>query len=215
MSDSLDLLRGANPVPAPQGFANATRRRMIDAIVAHEPASQGGRFARLRRRLSRRRVYLIAVAAVLAAGGTAGAVAVLHDEPSAPLSGALPGPPGGRYSFSVTPSLGAGTVGWCIDEETQMSAPTLRELAVRLRSDLEQALVSDRHSSGEGTSARLAGARSDATSRSPSPALCGRSPPPGIEAHRCLTSSPELFRPEPARACAATPRCAIGRSSPR
>ncbi|MGH2849214.1 MAG: hypothetical protein ACRDLP_01200 [Solirubrobacteraceae bacterium] len=141
MSDSLELLRAANPIPAPQSFASATRHRMVAAIVAHDPASQEGRFARLRRRLSRRRLYLIAVAAVLAAGGTAGAVAVLHDEQSAPLSGALPGPPGGRYSFSVIPSLGAGAIGWCIDEETQMPAPTLRELARRLRSYLEQALT--------------------------------------------------------------------------
>jgi hypothetical protein len=144
MSDSLDLLRGANPIPLPHGFPSPTRQRMIAAIVAHDPASRGGRLARLRARLSRRRVYPIAIAALLAAGGTAGAVAVLHGERSAPLSGALPGPPGGRYSFSVIPSLGAGTIGWCINEETQMPAPTLRELARRLTSDLERALVNDR-----------------------------------------------------------------------
>jgi hypothetical protein len=144
MSDSLDLLRAANPVPAPAAFASATQRRMIAAIVAHDPPSQGGPLARLLRRLPRRRLYLIAVAAVLTAGCAAGAVAVLQGERSAPLSGALPGPPGGRYSFSVIPSLGAGTVGWCIGEETQTPPPTLRRLARRLRSDIEQVLASDR-----------------------------------------------------------------------
>jgi hypothetical protein len=141
MSDPLDLLRAANPVAEPRAFASATRRRMIDAIVAHEPISEGGWVARVLRRLSRRRLYVIVVAAVLAAGCTAGAVAVLRGEPSAPLSGALPGPPGGKYSFSVIPSLGAGTVGWCIGEETQTPPRTLRELASKLRADLDQALA--------------------------------------------------------------------------
>ena len=112
MSDPLELLRAANPVAEPRAFAAATQRQMIDAIVTHQPTGGGGWVARLLRRVSRRRLYVIVVAAVLAAGCTAGAVAVLHGEQSAPLSGALPGPPGGKYSFSVIPSLGAGTVGW-------------------------------------------------------------------------------------------------------
>jgi len=140
MSDPLDLLRAENPVPAPRAFASTTRRLMIASIVTHDPASTG-RVAGLWRRLSRRRLYLIAVAAVLAAGCAAGAAALLHAERSGPLSGALPGPPGGKYSFSVIPSLGAGTVGWCIGEETQMPSPPLRELARKLSSDLKQALV--------------------------------------------------------------------------
>jgi hypothetical protein len=143
MSDPLELLRAANPVAEPRAFAAATQRQMIDAIVTHQPTGGGGWVARLLRRVSRRRLYVIVVAAVLAAGCTAGAVAVLHGEQSAPLSGALPGPPGGKYSFSVIPSLGAGTVGWCIGEETQTPPPTLRKLASKLRSDLEQALVHD------------------------------------------------------------------------
>jgi hypothetical protein len=141
MSDPLELLRAANPVAEPRAFASATRRRMIDAIVTHQPSSEGGWVAGLLRRLSRRRLYVIVVAAVLAAGCTAGAVAVLRGEQSAPLSGALPGPPGGKYRFSVIPSLGAGTVGWCIGEETQTPPPTLRELASKLRSDIEQTLA--------------------------------------------------------------------------
>jgi hypothetical protein len=141
MSDPLDLLRAANPVAEPRAFGGVTRQRMIDAIVTHQPTSDGGWVARLVRWLSRRRLYVIVVAAVLAAGCTAGAVAVLHGEQSAPLSGALPGPPGGEYSFSVIPSLGAGTVGWCIGEETQTRPPTLLALARKLRSDLEQALL--------------------------------------------------------------------------
>jgi hypothetical protein len=141
MSDPVDRLRAANPVPEPRAFASATRRRMIAAIVTHEPAHGGAWFAGLVRRLSRRRLYVILVAAVLAAGCTAGAVEVLHGEPSAPLGGALPGPPGGKYSFSVIPSLGAGTVGWCIGEETQTPPPSLLALARKLRSDIEQALA--------------------------------------------------------------------------
>jgi hypothetical protein len=137
MNDPLDLLRAANPVPVPQALASATRQRMIAAILTHEPARTPGRVSRVLHRLSRRRIYLIAVAAVLAAGCTAGVVAVLHGEPSAPLSGALPGPPGGKYSFSVIPSLGAGTVGWCIGEETQAPAPGLRKLARKLTSELQ------------------------------------------------------------------------------
>jgi hypothetical protein len=143
MSDPLDLLRAANPVAEPRAFAIATRRRMIDAIVTHQPTSEGGWVAGLLRRLSRRRLYVIVVAAVLAAGCTAGAVAVLRGEQSAPLSGALPGPPGGKYSFSVIPSLGAGTVGWCIGEETQTPPPTLRELASKLTSDLQGIRAND------------------------------------------------------------------------
>ncbi len=141
MSDPLDLLRAENPVPTPGALASTAQSRIIASIVTHEPASEGGRVTGVWRRLSRRRMYLIAVAAVLAAGCAAGAVAVLHGEQSAPLSGALPGPPGGKYSFSVIPSLGAGTVGWCIGEETQTPPLSLRELARKLRSDGEQALV--------------------------------------------------------------------------
>ena len=148
MSDPLDLLRAANPVPVPRAFASATQRRMIDAILTHE---RTGRVSALLGRLSRRRLYLIAVTAVLAAGCTAGAVAVLHGESSAPLSGALPGPPGGRYSFSAIPSLGAGTVGWCIGEETQTPPPTLRALARKLS-------VGPRADSREGRGGAEAGA---------------------------------------------------------
>ncbi len=101
------------------------------------------------RALKRRRLMLLVpVLALLAAGGAVAAVAVLKGRPSAPLSGAVapspsdsfPGSGTTRYSLVVTPSLGAGTVGWCINEQLQIPVPVpvgdvsgLRALLLKLR----------------------------------------------------------------------------------
>jgi hypothetical protein len=84
------------------------------------------------RALKRRRLmFLSPVLALLVAGGAVAAVAVLKGRPSAPLSGpvapspsdSFPGSGTTRYSLVVTPELGAGTVGWCINEQLQIPVP--------------------------------------------------------------------------------------------
>jgi hypothetical protein len=84
------------------------------------------------RALKRRRLMFLSPAlALLLAGGAVAAVAVLKKRPSAPLSGpvapshsdSFPGSGTTRYSLVVTPDLGAGTVGWCINEQLQIPVP--------------------------------------------------------------------------------------------
>ncbi|MGA2469751.1 MAG: hypothetical protein ABSG64_03580 [Solirubrobacteraceae bacterium] len=84
------------------------------------------------RALRRRRLLLLSpVIALVAAGCAAAAVAALRGQPSAPLSGpvapspsdSFPGSGTARYSVVVTPSLGAGSVGWCISEQLQIPVP--------------------------------------------------------------------------------------------
>lgn len=73
------------------------------------------------RRLTRRRSGLLALGAVLLASGSAAGAVLLSGEPSRPLSGVVPpydaeghsSTAGARYSIALTPSLQAGTIGWC------------------------------------------------------------------------------------------------------
>jgi hypothetical protein len=102
------------------------------------------------RAFKRRRLFLLVPAvALVAAAGAFAAVTALKGTPSAPLSGAVAAPspsPGWgttRYSVTLSPTLQAGTVGWCIDAEVQVpvpvrvnDVPALRGFLVAQRSEL-------------------------------------------------------------------------------
>jgi hypothetical protein len=125
MNDPIDLVRAANPVPQAQPREEDARRRMTAAIVSQEVGR--GRFARLRRRLPRARLWVPAVAVLLIAGGTAEALGLLNGTPSAAPNGTLRTlttsghlVATGSYSITAIPDLSGGAVGWCfIDRQSQ------------------------------------------------------------------------------------------------
>jgi hypothetical protein len=124
MTDPLDLVRGANPVPELAPLPPATLARITWAIVARE--RRVSRRERLRGALRHGRFVAIAAGMVLLAGGTAAAVVALTEQPSAPPSGtlrALPGVRGPlRYHLVLEPDLSGGSVGWCLFGTVQLSA---------------------------------------------------------------------------------------------
>jgi hypothetical protein len=126
MSDLIELVRAANPVPRPEPFDADVRQRMKASILADHLAGAGDGarrgFGRALHRIPRLRLFII-VGGVLVAGGTAAALGVLGGQPSAPPTGTLPGSrvdanAATGYSISVTPNLDAGSVGWCLSDRT-------------------------------------------------------------------------------------------------
>jgi hypothetical protein len=124
MSDWLDLVRAANPVPRPQPFGADVRQRMKASILAHDPGSESALtpFARVARKVPRLRLFVAVGGLLLVAGGTAAALGVLGGQPSAPPTGTFTGTTGSGgaaatgYSVSVTPNLDAGSIGWCLSD---------------------------------------------------------------------------------------------------
>ena len=100
MSDWLELVRSANPVPRPQPFDTDARRRITTAIVEHgstESASihtagpkLAGRGGRRRRRLRGGRPLALVIALCVAGGATAAATGGMFEGPAAVHAPATP-----------------------------------------------------------------------------------------------------------------------------
>jgi hypothetical protein len=122
MTDPLDLVRQANPVPRPSALDAEVRQRVMAAILAQAPVEVRHRHrgSRVRWRSGRGRLFVIVGSALLIAGGTAAALGVLNGQPSGPPSGKLSSPAADAgaaatgYTVSVTPNLQGGGVGWCV-----------------------------------------------------------------------------------------------------
>ena len=95
MSDWLDVVRGANPVPRPQPFDVDVRKRITAAIV-QDDSTEGstpelaGQGNRRRRRLRGGRPLALIVVLCLAGGASAAATGGLFDGPAAVHAPATP-----------------------------------------------------------------------------------------------------------------------------
>ena len=93
MSDPLDLVRTANPVPAPTPFDGEVRRRIVAAIIATEPPTARKRpLARALRGVRRARMLVVVGGVLVIAAGTAAALGILNGTPSNPPAGAFSTP---------------------------------------------------------------------------------------------------------------------------
>ncbi len=125
MTDPVDLVRTANPVPDPQAdprtaFEPAARRQLLDGILATDPRAHV-RSTRTAAGLpswrhgARALVFVIAMA--LATGGATAAILLSGTTHSAPLAGTFPGSrrslSSTSYRISLTPDITGGVVGWC------------------------------------------------------------------------------------------------------
>ncbi len=109
--------------PRPQGcpmsdYFERVEARLLDA-VEREAKLRGGRSRGAA--LKRPRRSLLLIAAVLLLGGSAAAAVLITGERSRSLSGVVPpydaqgniSVAGSHYEITITPSLEAGTIGWC------------------------------------------------------------------------------------------------------
>jgi hypothetical protein len=138
MSDPIDLVRSANPVPDPRAdprvaLEPSARRQLLDGILATDPRAHA-RAARAAAgppnwRHGARALVLVLVMA-LATGGATAAVLLSGTRHSAPLAGTFPGSrrslSSTSYRISLTPDITGGVVGWCdqITFTTRLLHPT-------------------------------------------------------------------------------------------
>ena len=112
-------------------------RILVEGATRLDAAGEGtpgaGRFAAALGRLRRRRL-LIPVSVAILLAGSAAAIAVVENQPSAAPSGRLHRPPGVgtigplgvplSYRIVATPNLNGGSVGWCIMDYVYLSHGT-------------------------------------------------------------------------------------------
>jgi len=116
MSDWLDLVRAANPVPRPQPLDADVQERMKASILAHDPGGESARgpFARMARKVPRLRLFVVVGGLLLSRAGQRRPWACSAVSLSAPPTGRFTGTTGSGgaaatgYSVSVTPNLERG-----------------------------------------------------------------------------------------------------------
>ncbi len=141
MTDPIDVVRTANPVPDPRADPRSTleqpaRRQLLDGILASDPRARG-RATRTAAGLSNwrhgARALVLVVFMALATGGATAAVLLSGMRHSAPLAGTFPGSrrllSSTSYRIGFTPDITGGVVGWCdqIDFTTRLAHPTKRD----------------------------------------------------------------------------------------
>ncbi len=146
MTDPLDVVRTANPVPDPRADPRAAlepsaRRELLDGILATNPRAHA-RAARAAAGLPSwrhgARALVLVLVMALATGGATAAVLLSGARHSAPLAGTFPGSRRSlsrtSYRIGFTPDITGGVVGWCdqIDFTTRLVHPTKRNHFQRL-----------------------------------------------------------------------------------
>jgi hypothetical protein len=138
MTDPIDLVRSANPVPDPRADPRAAlepsaRRELLDGILATDPRAHA-RAARTAAGLPNwrhgARALVLVLVMALATGGATAAVLLSGTRHSAPLAGTFPGSKRSlsstSYRIGFTPDITGGVVGWCdqINFTTRLLHPT-------------------------------------------------------------------------------------------
>ena len=146
MSDPIDLVRSANPVPDSRAdpraaLEPAARRELLDGILATDPRAHA-RAARTAAGLPNwrhgARALVLVLVMALATGGATAAVLLSGTRHSAPLAGTFPGSrrslSSTNYRIGFTPDITGGVVGWCdqINFTTWLTHPTKRAHFERL-----------------------------------------------------------------------------------
>ncbi len=146
MTDPIDLMRCANPVPDPRADPRAAldpsaRRQLLDGILATDPRAHA-RATRTAAGLPNwrhgARALALVIVMALATGGATAAVLLSGTRHSAPLAGTFPGSRRSlsrtSYRIGFTPDITGGAVGWCdqIDFTTRLVHPTKRNHFLRL-----------------------------------------------------------------------------------
>jgi hypothetical protein len=146
MTDPIDLVRSANPVPDPRADPRAAlepsaRRELLDGILATDPRAHA-RAARTAAGLPSwrhgARALVLVLVMALATGGATAAVLLSGTRHSAPLAGTFPGSRRSisrtSYRIGFTPNITGGVVGWCdqINFTTRLLHPTKRNHFQRL-----------------------------------------------------------------------------------
>jgi hypothetical protein len=141
MTDPIDVVRTANPVPDPRADPRAAleqsaRRQLLDSILTSDPRARE-HAARVATgfpswRHGARALVLVLVM-VVATGVATAAVLLSGTRHSAPLAGTFPGSrkslSSTSYRIGFTPDITGGAVGWCdqIDFTTRLVHPTKRD----------------------------------------------------------------------------------------
>jgi hypothetical protein len=141
MTDPIDVLRTANPVPDPRAdpraaLGQSARQQLLDSILASDPRARehaarvAAGFPSWRHGA---RALVLVVVMVVATGVATAAVLLSGARHSAPLAGTFPGSrkslSSTSYRIGFTPDITGGVVGWCdqIDFTTRLVHPTKRD----------------------------------------------------------------------------------------
>ncbi|HXB66458.1 MAG TPA: hypothetical protein VNV42_16460 [Solirubrobacteraceae bacterium] len=146
MTDPIDVVRTANPVPDPRADPRSplelsSRRQLLDVILATDPHTRERTTQVAAGRPSWRhgaRALVLVIVMALATGVATAAVLLDGATHSAPLAGAFPGSKHSlsstNYRIGFTPDITGGVVGWCdqIEFTTRLMHPTKRDHFARV-----------------------------------------------------------------------------------
>jgi hypothetical protein len=137
MTDPIDLVRSANPVPDPRAdprsaLGRPAHRELLEEILATDPRAHA-RAARTTAGLPSwrhgARALVLVLVMALATGAATAAVLLSGATHSAPLAGTFPGSKSSlsstSYRIGFTPDITGGVVGWCdqIELTTRLAHP--------------------------------------------------------------------------------------------